>query len=216
VATEYVVKQGDHLSKIAREWGFADYQTIWNHPNNAELKQKRKNPHVLYPGDTLFIPDLGTREEACDTEQRHTFVAQQSPLMLRLVLEDVYENPVANAKCDLIIDADQHQMTTDNHGRIEKAISPTAHDSVLMVRDSQTPNQNLALQVKIGDLDPVEEISGQQARLHNLGYYTGAVSGVDERRMRLAIEEFQCEHGLLVDGICGPKTQAKLKEVHGS
>ena len=30
-----------------------------------------------------------------------------------------------------------------------------------------------------------------------------------------AIEEFQCDHGLVVDGKCGPATQAKLKQVHG-
>jgi len=31
-----------------------------------------------------------------------------------------------------------------------------------------------------------------------------------------AVEEFQCDNGLTVDGDCGPNTQAKLKEVHGS
>ena len=30
-----------------------------------------------------------------------------------------------------------------------------------------------------------------------------------------AVEEFQCDHGLVVDGKCGPTTQAKLKQVHG-
>jgi murein L,D-transpeptidase YcbB/YkuD len=30
-----------------------------------------------------------------------------------------------------------------------------------------------------------------------------------------AVEEFQCDHGLTVDGKCGPATQARLKQAHG-
>jgi peptidoglycan hydrolase-like protein with peptidoglycan-binding domain len=37
----------------------------------------------------------------------------------------------------------------------------------------------------------------------------------DEARFKSAVEEFQCDHGLAVDGKCGPKTQAKLEEIHG-
>jgi peptidoglycan hydrolase-like protein with peptidoglycan-binding domain len=32
---------------------------------------------------------------------------------------------------------------------------------------------------------------------------------------RSAVEEFQCDHGLTVDGDCGAQTQAKLLSVHG-
>jgi LysM domain len=55
--SNYKVRQGDHLSDIATALGFSSYETIWNHPKNAKLKQKRVNPNVLFPGDTLFIPD---------------------------------------------------------------------------------------------------------------------------------------------------------------
>lgn len=73
----------------------------------------------------------------------------------------------------------------------------------------------MAIPIKIGHLDPVDEISGQQGRLNNLGYYFGDIDGNDSPRFRMAVEEFQCENGLTVDGICGPNTQAKLKEVYG-
>jgi len=69
--------------------------------------------------------------------------------------------------------------------------------------------------LRVGHLDPVEETSGQIARLRNLGYYRGPADGSDLKLMRAAIEEFQCEHGLTVDGVCGPQTQSKLREVHG-
>jgi hypothetical protein len=70
--------------------------------------------------------------------------------------------------------------------------------------------------VRIGDLDPVNEETGQMARLANLGYYRASLDKPDQDELLSAIEEFQCDNKLAVDGDCGPKTQAKLKEVHGS
>jgi N-acetylmuramoyl-L-alanine amidase len=67
----------------------------------------------------------------------------------------------------------------------------------------------------IGELDPVDTFSGQQARLNNLGYFPGSSDQDDDPQFLSAAEEFQCDHGLTVDGKIGPKTQAKLKQVHG-
>jgi hypothetical protein len=45
---------------------------------------------------------------------------------------------------------------------------------------------------------------------------TTAITDVEaDLRFRSAVEEFQCNHGLSVDGKCGPITQAKLKSVYG-
>ena len=55
MASEYTVK-GDYLTKIAKEHGFSDYRIIWDHAQNKQLKELRKNPNVIYPGDKLFIP----------------------------------------------------------------------------------------------------------------------------------------------------------------
>jgi N-acetylmuramoyl-L-alanine amidase len=210
-----IVKQGDHLARIAKQYGFADYRTIWNHAQNAQLRQKRENPHVLHPGDEVFVPELQTREESKSTEQKHPFVLHRLPLTLRLVLEDVYERPIANAACELAGDTEA-RLTTDAQGEFEQPISPMVHDVLLTIRDPQTAIHDVQLSVKVGDLDPVDEISGQQGRLKNLGYYSGPMDQPDERLLKIAIEEFQCENGLTVDGICGPNTQKKLKQVHGS
>lgn len=76
------------------------------------------------------------------------------------------------------------------------------------------------LPLGVGELDPVDTVSGWTARLHNLGYEPGpfrepATPG-ERRRQRSAVEEFQCDQRLVVDGVMGPGTQAKLKQAHGA
>src|SRR3979490_2695044 len=73
MASNYKIKQGEHVSRIAKQFGFADYRTIWDHPNNAALKDLRKNPNVLAPGDQLFIPDKQLRKESRPTGATHRF-----------------------------------------------------------------------------------------------------------------------------------------------
>jgi LysM repeat protein len=209
----YKVQQGDHLSSIAKAFGFSDYQTIWNDPNNADLKAQRVNPNVLYPGDLLFIPDKVTTQYPRPSDQKHQFVKNVPQLKLVLVLEDLYEKPIANAACTLQISGNSSNVTTDGTGKLQQNIAADAHDAVLTIQDPQTPFQDTQIPIKIGNLDPVDELSGQVARLNNLGYFPG--DGTDAAALESAIEEFQCDNSLTVDGICGPQTQAALKQVHG-
>lgn len=55
-STEYIVKSGDTLVKIAKNHGFADWREIYNHPDNRAFKAKRPNPDRIFPGDVLMIP----------------------------------------------------------------------------------------------------------------------------------------------------------------
>ena len=216
MAGNHTVSQGEHLAGIAFSYGFSDYLTIWNHPNNADLKNKRKNPNVLFPGDSLFIPERKEGEHSCPTDKRHQFVLKRTPLKLRLTLQDQYEKPVANAACLLTVDSTSHPVTTDADGKIELEIPPSARKSSLVIEDAQeTPYGGITIPIKIGHLDPVEEISGQQGRLNSLGYFSKAIDGNTGPDFQSAVEEFQCDQGLTVDGICGPMTQARLKKVYG-
>lgn len=211
----HIVEQGEHLSQIAKLYGFPDYKILWDHPENADLKKLRKNPNILLPGDEVFVPDKEEKEESGSTDKRHTFVVDKEALKLRLVLEDIYEKPIAGAQCALLVGDQTFQLTTDGKGKLEQDIPLDAQEATLVIRGDQTPFQNEIIPLKIGHLDPVEEISGQVARLNNLGYFPGRLDGSDADALKSAVEEFQCDHGLKVDGDCGPKTKAKLKEVHG-
>jgi Putative peptidoglycan binding domain/LysM domain len=206
----YTIKQGDYLPSIAKQFGFSDYRTIWDDPRNAELKEQRENPNVLFPGDFLYIPDRSLRVETRHTDARHKFVLHRPAVRLRLVLEDFLERPIANAQCDLVLEGEVFHITTDGGGKIEQPIRPDTRSALLIIHDAQTPYDGEQIPIQIGYLDPVDETSGQLARLDNLGFFAG-----DADQFESAVEEFQCDNGLAVDGICGPITKAKLTQVHG-
>ncbi|MEO8777134.1 MAG: peptidoglycan-binding protein [Rhodanobacter sp.] len=215
----YTVKQGDYLAKIASSFGFADWNTIWNDPNNAALKSQRKNPNVLYPGDQLFIPDKQTKDESRPADQRAKFKVKRNPLKLIVVLERAFNKPLANVACDVTIEGDTAKLTTDGNGKLQHDISAKAENVQLIARNSKTPIDDVMIPLQIGYLDPIDEISGQRQRLDNLAYAASPVEGVDaaeaDRTFKSAVEEFQCDNKLAVDGVCGPATQNKLRAVHG-
>lgn len=212
--TEYTVQQGDYLAGLAKQFGLPT-SVIWNHPNNADLKQKRPDPNVLFPGDHLYIPDLTTGEQSCSTDKLHKFETPNSKLCLRLTLEDQYHQPIANADCVLGVDGDFQKLKTDGKGKVEQIIPLGVQDGFVTIREPKILLGDVQIPLKIGHLDPIDEVSGQTARLNNLGYFAGDPEKPDPDTFRSAVEEFQCDSELKVDGICGPNTQAKLKQVHG-
>ena len=144
----YTVKQGDHLSSIAKAYGFSDYETIWNDPNNAELKQLREDPNVLFPGDVVYIPDRELRVEAKATEVRHKFVKHGKAIKIRLVLEDLFEKPIANAPCDLILGTETFHVVSDDNGQIEHEIKPDVKSGMLIIKDDQTALNGTAIRMQ--------------------------------------------------------------------
>ena len=54
------------------------------------------------------------------------------------------------------------------------------------------------------------DVTSLQARLTELGYYTGRISGSYGKLTKAAVEAFQRANGLTADGIAGVRTQTKL------
>lgn len=210
---EHTVKQGEHISTLAKKFGFFDYLIIWDDPANSELQAKRENPNVLFPGDKVTIPDKEEKKVNCATTKLHTFQIKKKKLQLRIDIKDYFDKPYADTDCVLEVDGAPQTMKTDSKGLIEREIQPTATAGRLVVRGSD-------IEVRIGHLDPESEETGQIARLNNLGYSAGPLDTPDKDRLKSAIEEFQCDQNIRgangrVTGICDKQTQAKLKQVHG-
>lgn len=214
----HVVQQGEHLSGIAKKYGFTSFVVIWEDPANADLKRARANPNVLFPGDRLVIPDRMMRVESRPTDQRHRFRLQRRGLDLRLALRDESGDPIRGTKCRLVIEGAQRELVTNTDGLVASEIPVDARHGRLLVEDREVP-LFVDAPVSVGELDPADKVTGQIARLNNLGYDAGEVQTPRDKKaqeqFRSAVEEFQCNHHLVVDGVVGPATQASLKQIHG-
>ena len=212
--TEHEVKQGDHIGLIAHRYTFFDWRLIWDDAANAELRELRDNPHVLHPGDVLVIPDKTEKSLSAAATTVHTFQVTTRKLTVRMALTDYFDDAFADAPCTLEIDGSPVELTSDADGFIERDVAPTAAEGRLLVRD-------VTFDVRVGNLDPADEESGQIARLNNLGYRAGAIDPREDERFKSALEEFQCDQNLRessgnVSGIADARTIARLKKVHGS
>lgn len=217
MAQVHDVKQGECLSSIARRFGFRDWKKIYQHPMNADLRQKRPNPNVLHPGDRIFIPAKETKVVARETEKTHPFRLKPSVTRLHLVLEDEAGRPRAGRRYKLLVDNKGFEGETKPDGSIQHVIFAESRQGELLAwlddPPAERPSHRFVL--KLGHLDPIEEITGVQARLNNLGFDCGPVDGRAGPMTRAAVRAFQEKHRLAVDGIPGPATKAKLVELHG-
>ena len=204
----YTVKQGDCISSVAQKHGLF-WDKVWNHPKNANLKERRKDPNVLSPGDVVFVPDKDEKEESGATEQRHRFKKKGVPAKLRLqIMED--DQPRANVDYTLVIDGQFFSGTTDGSGKIEQSIPPNAKKGVLIL-ENDTP-----VPLQLGHIDPIDTISGVQARLLNLNFDCGEVNGREGPQLEEALRSFQEKNSLPVTGQADEATRNKLLEIHGS
>jgi hypothetical protein len=206
--TEHVVDQGECLSSIAVKYGVPP-DKIWKDPANAKLKEKRKDPGVLYPGDVLSIPEKKTGEESGATNQKHRFKRKGDKTKARLrFMRD--GKGLSNESYVLDVEGKTIEGKTNGDGWVEAPIPPGATKGTLYLGKKRIP-----FPLAFGKLDPVEETSGAQTRLKHLGYYSGEVDGrLDDKTVR-AIKRFQKAKGLNESGSLDQKTQSKLKELHG-
>src|SRR5450759_3423967 len=75
---DFVARSSDCIDSIAFENGLLP-DFLWNHPQNAALKQLRKNRNFLMECDVVFIPDIRPRIQPAATDKRHLFVRKAVP-----------------------------------------------------------------------------------------------------------------------------------------
>jgi len=204
----HTVKSGECLSGIAYSYGLA-WDQIWNHPENAGLKEKRGDPNILRPGDVVFVPERTLREEERPTGKRHRFKRTGSETFLRLRLQRS-GYPVENEPYALAVNRVIREGQTDATGLLVERIPPMIHEATLYLRDFEEQYQ-----LQLGRLDPLDQVTGIQARLNNLGYEVGKVDGINGPITDTAVRVFQQENGLAVDGVVGSKTRNALREAYG-
>lgn len=215
MATYHKVLQGECLSSISSRYGFSDYRAIYDHPKNAHLKRKRPNPNILLPGDCLYIPDKQEKRETRSTAQEHRFQIAMPTVLLRLFLRYEDEKPCADCRYTLKIDNVIHTGRTRNDGLLEQQIPAGASQAEVMLwLEEGNEEDTIRIPLAVGHLDPVEEVSGVQARLNNLGFSCGSVDGVAGAMTEQAIRRFQSAVGLPVTGRMDAQTLNRLRQRH--
>jgi N-acetylmuramoyl-L-alanine amidase len=204
------IKRGDCLINICDRENLP-WKSVWNHPQNGSLKEKRKNPNILKEGDELYIPDREHKEESRPTEDQHVFVVETATVKFGLKLLDLGK-PLANQEWTLTVDGREiAQGSTDDSGAFETKIPAGARRGLLLVGEKKEE-----FEIRFGYVDPIDEVSGVQSRLKNLGFYFGQVDDINGPLTTAAIAEFQRMLEITGEGKLTDETKQKLVEFHGS
>ncbi len=203
------VKQGEYLTLIARRVGIP-WKEIWDASENKALREKRKSPNVLCPGDKLFIPEKNPRNESGGSAKQHPFQLPPPSQRLRLVLRDEFDKPLMKLKYTMTIDSKKSKKgATDGDGLIDEKI-PT--DAQLI--ELELPDLKETWRLHVGHLDPVSRLTGVQQRLKNLGFDPGPIDGIFGPRTSAAIRRFQQWKKLTAHGKADQETRDAIEKAH--
>jgi len=204
----YKAEPDDCISSIASQFGFF-WKTLWFHPQNAQLRQLRKNPNVLMENDQVWIPAKQIRQESKPTDATHTFTVKGIPTLFRMCFLDSGV-PRANVPYVLTIDGKPFNGSTDGDGKIEVPIPPNAQQGTLVLGQGKEAK---TFSLDLGVLAPVSEPDGAIKRLQSLGYHCGLDP---QAGLAGALKSFQSDNSLPVTGDLDDATQSKLSQVFGS
>jgi hypothetical protein len=199
---------GEHASipSLAKDAGFF-WRTIWDHPQNAALKAKRRDPNVLRAGDEVFVPEREVKSCGRTSGARHSFKRLGDPLRFKLQLRSMGE-PRRGEDYVLQIGATRIRGKTDGDGNLETFLPGNTRSAKLLLGGGKEEYT-----LKISRLDPIEDLSGVQQRLNNLGFACGEEKGELTPRTEQALRSFQAQHDLPVTGKADGPTRRKLESL---
>lgn len=203
------VQQGECLVSIAEDYGFF-WETLWNHPPNADLRALRFEPTVLVPGDEVVIPDRTIKDYTRPTGARHTFRVKNIPAKFNLRLLDVSDEPRRGLAYTLTIDGVVTRGTTDGDGWVRGSMPPRARHATIELDEGGEKYE-----VDLGHLEPVDTMRGAQERLASLNAYDYEPDGLPSDEWTAALQDFQRASGLSPTGELDRSTVHALREAYG-
>jgi len=180
------VQQGECLLSLAYEEGLP-WDRIWNDPANRELKDKRKQPGILCPGDSVSIPEPRPRQEKGNTEEKHRF-RMRSKVELRVHVHEIDGAPRADLPYYVEIDGRKYRgltKKTDKDGLCVAHVPANAVRGSLVVGEQED-----VYDLWIGYLDPAVTVTGLHARLENVGFTAGGVETPYDEQSFVAMSQF--------------------------
>jgi hypothetical protein len=211
----YIVKEGDWMGKIASQHNIADPETIYNHPPNQALKEKRDKHDLLEPGDEVWVPIV--EELEVDTKGKHggpvnITATLSEPEDLSIILKNENDELLTNKDYKVTFSGQNDEITgnTGSSGKIEAEL-PQGTQQVYVELEGE-----LMMSFFLGHLDPPDTITGATQRLRNLNYFKHD-DYPDEITPDLydAIRKFQYDNEINISGQIDSETTGKLIEKYG-
>lgn len=207
---EHVIRPGECLASLAAKLR-ATVDEIWKLEENAALREQRRDPYVLAPGDRVMVPAPSTGGVRVIAGQRHVFQVQTSYADFQ-VRVDRNGKPRANAAYKLVIDGGAFEIegVSDDQGVVRARIPASAKRGVVEFADGRG-----RVVFELGALEPWDTVRGVQGRLRDLGYYLGEVDGILGPRSARALRRFQQDQRLEPTGKADDATKLALRSKFG-
>jgi N-acetylmuramoyl-L-alanine amidase len=158
MATSYRVQEGDTLPGIALDAGFYSWETLYNHPQNANLRAQRPNPGELFASDQLYIPDkqpktveLQSFPLADNPQRKYRLVRKNVRAYVSLYLHNDEDEPYANKKYQLQVDGQLYAGATGADGLLRESIPPQSQSCVITLwPNANDPNETVTWTLQLG------------------------------------------------------------------
>jgi hypothetical protein len=90
----HTVANGETMLLIAKQAGFKNWHTLYDHPQNAEFRRSNPDPVSIRVGDRLWIPEKTPSPGfVCGTARKNRFVVKVLEFEPRDLLPKAIENP---------------------------------------------------------------------------------------------------------------------------
>ncbi|MEM7154736.1 MAG: peptidoglycan-binding protein [Myxococcota bacterium] len=212
--TQYEVQPGEGLSEIAARHGFG-CERLWE--ANAALRQQRPHPNVLAPGDVVEIPALQVEPQRVEAGSRVRVRRFVETPMLQLRFLDGAGEARADVPYLLTLHGSGGGQVRD--GRLDadgQLDEPMLIDTERVTLELGAESETERYELLVNHLDPLDRVSGVQARLRSLGLL---VHDEDEQgelgpRTVRALRDLQREAGIPETGALDDATVDALEELH--
>lgn len=205
---QHRVRQGETVVGLAKRFGTTK-KKILEHPDNRALLARGRTSGILRAGDQVTIPGPENKEMPAATGQCHRFRCNERSTLLKVRF--MRENEArANEAYVLRIDLEEISGTLDSDGWLERRIPAEAREVMVLLGENAEEQYRL----RVGDLDPVGEVTGLRQRLKNLGYPTDSEDEIFSDDLRDALRRFQLDHGLEETGEFDGATRNELRNAY--
>ena len=202
------ITAGETLLGLASEHGLGSWEDIVNAPENAAIKDTLTDPGIVKTGANIFIPNKVMKQQPGATDAKHTFSTKVPTAWLRLGVKDAGGTALGGSKFELNVGGKTITGALDASGVLEQAVPIRTTSATLKVWKADSSFE--VWDLRIGYMDPITELTGIQARLSNLGFFSGSIDGVLNGDTTAAIKAFQERVGVEPTGAVDDALRQKL------